>query len=359
VDVKDVRKTVKAKRQAIFQRLNETLEPAVNQYDQGVQRIENHNRLSWLVTSDLALPLIVFGFLAILPFISMEVHVSVATTMIIFGIFAMAFDLAYGYTGMPSFGHAAFFGLGGYTVGLLLMGHGIENLWLLILAAMLVALLYGVITGFISTRARFVYFAILTLAFAQVTYVTFHGVSDITGGSDGLIMTLPKLTLIPGVLTVDLYDTTPMYYFVFLSSVLSFAFLYKIIQSPLGQVFIGTRENYERMKFIGYNERAIRVLSFSISGMISGLAGALYVINIRFVSPENLFFFLSGELIVWTVLGGVGTLIGPFIGAGVVHYLEYTMSDILQWWLIPVGLTFIIVVIFFPKGFIGIFRRYR
>jgi len=313
-----------------------------------------------------------FGVYAILgvifvfriPFTFPETQVNLINRMFVWGLFAMAYDFMFGFSGIVSFGHAALFGIGAYTYALILHHTGPQSVYLLLLAAMLASTIYAFTVGVIIIRTREVYFAILTLAFAQIVYIVTVNWTEFTQGFDGVVISVPPFEVIPGVLSVDLYDTLTFYYFVLAIVVLTFLVLRRLARSPMGEVLRGIRENIDRLQFIGFDERQFRIAAFTISGTFSGLAGGLYATDVSFAGPDAVLnFVLSGEVIVWTIIGGKGTLLGPLLGGGLIYYIQETVSSAITWWLIPVGILFILMILFMPEGIAGravdLYRRFR
>lgn len=294
-----------------------------------------------------------FVFIVLVPMLATNSEISILTRMFIWGLFAMGYDFMFGYSGMVSFGHAALFGLGAYAFAMPVMHFGPQSVWLLLFLAVLTSTVYAFVVGVISIRTREVYFAILTLAFAEVMYIVVINFTDVTGGFDGIVFTLPELTVVPGVLSVSLYDVVPMYYLVIGLVTVTFLILRRLANSPMGAVLRGVRENVDRLEYIGIDERRYRIAAFTISGAVSGLAGGLFAADLSFAGPETLFFVLSGEVIVWTIIGGAGTLWGPLLGGALIFFVEETVSGYITWWLIPVGILFIAMVIFMPEGMAG------
>lgn len=299
-----------------------------------------------------------FLVLAVSPAVLTGSQVNLITTMLILGIFAMAYDFIYGYSGVVSFGHAAFFGGGTYVVAVTLTATEFSNLWAILVLSIVLTGLFALLISWVSIRAHGVFFAILTLAWAQVTYILVFN-QNITGGSNGLSIDLPNFVLVPGLISFSPYDNVPYYYLVLVLLALSFLLLHRLTKSPFGAVLKGVRENPERMEHIGYNERHYRIAAFTISGAVSGLSGALFAISLSFAAPSNLFFIRSGEVIVWTIIGGAGTLVGPMIGVGIITYLEHLFADQFVWWNIPIGIIFILIVILMPEGLMGGLNRLR
>lgn len=282
------------------------------------------------------------------------------TRVLIFALLALSLDFVFGYSGLPSFGHAAMFGTGGFAAALLL-SNGTRSLVIVLPTTFLIGLLTAVGIGWLSVRSRGIYFAMLTLAFAQVLYIiafndllaTIIGVPNVTGGDNGIVG-------IPGyrVAGIDLDGTLVYYYLVLALTAGSVALLLRIANSPFGRVIQGIRENEDRIDTLGYNVSRYKVIAFSLSGGFAGLAGGLWVPLQTLAHPQILHWQLSGELIVMVLLGGMGTLWGPMFGAALVVVMEDFLSSIIGWRVI-LGSLFVIVVIFAPKGLAGITRTLR
>ncbi|GAA0511418.1 branched-chain amino acid transport system permease protein [Halorubrum aquaticum] len=275
--------------------------------------------------------------------------------ILVFALLALSLDFVFGYAGLLSFGHAAMFGTGGYAAALLIT-HVTANALVVLPAAVLTGVVVAAFIGWFSVRARGIYFAMLTLAFAQIFYViafadlpsTLLGVETVTGGDNGIVglATLETFGLL------DLSDRMN-YYFLTLGLVaLSLLSIVRLANSPFGRVLQGVRENEDRMAFIGYDVRRYKVIGFAISGGFAGLAGGLYVPFQSLAQPQLLNWTLSGELVVMLLLGGLGTLWGPMLGAGVVVLLEEQLSGFAAWEVI-LGSVFVVVVIFAPRGIAG------
>jgi len=279
------------------------------------------------------------------PLVLGEYQRSIVTEIMVFCIFAMSLDLLLGYTGLLSFGHAAFFGIGAYTVAVLGTQFGLHPLLGSLAAIMLAGALAAAI-GFFCIRASGVYFIMLTLAFAQLLYSVSLRWRAVTGGSDGM----PSPQLGSGELT---------YYTVLGAFILVYLGLRRLVEAPLGQVFIGIRENEGRMRAIGYPTASYKLLSFVIAGCLGAVAGALFAMHNGFVSPAVLFWFLSGEGLIMVVLGGMGTLVGPIVGAALYLLLKHVISSYSSQWELIVGGTFIACVLFFKQGVYGSLRALK
>ncbi len=289
-------------------------------------------------------------FFAVFPFI--VPHKSLATQVLTYGLVALGFNLLYGYTGLLSFGTAAYYGLGAYGTGIALAKLKVGSLWAALGVGLLAAAAGGAVAGFFCLRRRGIYFAMLTLAFAQLLYfVAFH-LADLTGGDDGLRgIPLPTLTL-PG-FTLSLRSPLAFYYFTFVVVLLAVAALKRILDSPFGAVLQAIRENSDRTIACGYDINRVKLLSFVFSATFTGLGGALEALRLTVVPVQALYWTTSGQVVIMTLLGGAGTFFGPFVGALTYLVLEERLSRFIEWWPIVVGAIFMTFVIFLPRGIWG------
>lgn len=279
-----------------------------------------------------------------------------STEAVLLAVFAMSLDLIMGYAGIASFGHAAYFGAGGYALGVILL-FVTKSLWLALLAAAVVSGLLAFLVGIVSIRARGIYFAIMTLAFGEVLFrIVFH--TPALGGSDGLIgIPVPNLNLI--FMDVDLRKPLNFSLLAIVFAYLSFLVSRRIVNSPFGRVLMGIRHNEDRIPFLGFDPRRYKIIAFTISGMLAGLSGALFSLFKTFAVTEQLGFLESGKVIVMTLLGGLGTLIGPMIGAAFITFAETTLSAYMESYHIVTGILFILVVLFFRQGLWGLVLTLR
>lgn len=305
-----------------------------------------------------ALGPLVLVLLVVAPFLLDDTTLGLVTSILIYSIFAMGFDLLYGYSGIVSFGHAAFFGLGAYVFAIVANQFSLTLVWPSLIAAILFTTVVALLAGWLFARTQDTYFAILTLAFAQITVIVVQNLG-ITGGSNGFSLALTQLQIVPGVLEYSLFDVGAFYYFVAGLAVLTFFFLWRLVNSPLGEVLKGIRTNPERVKYLGYSAYTYRVFAFSVSCGIAALAGTLEAMRIAYISPSVMDFMFSGEVIVWTIIGGKGTLVGPVVGTGLARFAEDTLSQYVTWWLVPLGILFILIVIYMPDGIVGRVRNLR
>jgi branched-chain amino acid transport system permease protein len=281
------------------------------------------------------------------------------TEALIWGLLAMSSDLLIGYTGMVSFGHSAFFGLGMYGAAGALIAFKPANLWLAIVFGLAGAAVAALFVAYFSTRLRDIYFAITTLIFSQIFYVIIFTWTSLTGGENGLIFDRPHLT-IPFIYNARFTSTT-LHWFVLAVVAGSYLFLRRVTQSPFGMVLQSIRENEPRTRAIGYPVARYKMVAVMLSGLFAGLAGVLYAVQNEFAAPNFVFFLTSGETVIYNVLGGIGTLVGPILGAGVFQLARELLSRLFgdQFpYLIPLGIVFIAMIIFLPQGILGFARRW-
>ena len=277
---------------------------------------------------------------------------SLAAQVLIYGLFALGFNLLYGYTGLLSFGSAAYWGLGAYGTGIALAKLKVTSLWLALGMGLGFALVGGAVVGFFCLRRRGIYFAMLTLAFAQMLYfIAFHA-ADLTGGDDGL-RGIPLHPLgLPG-MSLSLRHPLAFYFFSYVLVVLAVAALKRILDSPFGAVLQAIRENADRATACGYDISRIKHLSFVFYAVFCGLAGALDALRLTVVPIESLHWSTSGQVVIMTLLGGAGTFFGPFVGAATFLVLEDAISVWTESWPLAIGAIFMAFVLFLPKGIWG------
>jgi branched-chain amino acid transport system permease protein len=300
--------------------------------------------------------LLVLGLLCGVTAFIPDYYLMLSVEAILLAVFAMSLDLIMGYAGIASFGHAAYFGAGGYTLAVVLL-HLSHSVWLALLGAALVSGLLALFVGFVSIRARGIYFAILTLAFAEVLYrIVFH--TPWLGGSDGLVgLPVPDLDL--GLIRVDLHRPLHFYFVALTFAYAAFLVTRRIVNSPFGRVLMGIRDNEDRVPFLGFDPKRYKIIAFVISGVLAGWSGALYSLFKSFADTEQLHFLMSGKVIVMTLLGGLGTLIGPMVGAVFLTFFETVLSSYFESYHIVTGVLFILVVLFFRKGLWGLVTSLR
>jgi branched-chain amino acid transport system permease protein len=299
---------------------------------------------------------VVVCLLAAAPLVLPEFWRRFVTEILIWGLLAMSSDILIGYTGMVSFGHSAFFGLGVYGAAGALLAVRPPNLWLAVLAGLVAAAAVSVFVAYFATRLRDIYFAITTLVFSQIFYVVIFTWTEVTGGENGLTFRQPPFT-IPGVLSVPFTPAT-LHWFVLAVVTVSYLLLRRVTQSPFGMVLQSIRENEPRTRAIGYHVERYKIVAVMLSGLFAGLAGVLYAVQNKFAAPDFVFFVLSGEVVIFNVMGGIGTLVGPIAGAAFFLMLREVLSRFFtEYYLIPVGIIFVLIIIFLPQGILGFARR--
>jgi branched-chain amino acid transport system permease protein len=300
---------------------------------------------------------VVLALLTAAPLVLPEFWRRFLTEILIWGLLAMSSDLLIGYTGMVSFGHSAFFGLGMYGAAAALLTTRPPSLWLALFYGLAAAAAVAAFVAYFSTRLRDIYFAITTLIFSQIFYVIIFTSTNLTGGENGLNFRRPALA-IPGLFSIPLTPAA-LHWFVLAVVAGSYLILRRITQSPFGMVLQSIRENEARTRAIGYPVERYKIVAVMLSGLFAGLAGVLYAIQNQFAAPDFVFFLVSGETVIYNVIGGIGTLVGPLVGAGFFLVLREGFSRFFtEFYLIPLGVIFIAIVIFLPQGLLGFARRW-
>jgi branched-chain amino acid transport system permease protein len=298
---------------------------------------------------------VVFALLAAVPFVPgvSRYHLLLAFDALLFGAIAMSLDLLIGYTGLVSFGHAAFYGLGAYATAVLLE-RGVLSVWACVAFAVVVVGLYALVVSYFATARRGIYFALLTLIFAEVVY-TFFRYTQTFGGSDG-IQGLPDAAVWPGVLI----DTPARkYYLVLVYLLCAWVVCRRVVTSHFGRVLIAIRENEDRARFLGYNVQRYKMGACMISALLTGIGGAIYPIRAAFATPDLMVWTESGEFIISVMIGGLGTLVGPIIGGAFFTLLRDKVSSVVDWYFLVIGAVLVVIVLFMPRGLLGLRRLVR
>jgi len=294
---------------------------------------------------------VVWAAALVLAALPLVISVPLATDILIWGIFGMGFNLLLGYTGVLSFGHAAYFGLGAYASGLAMRYWGV-GIWTAIAAGIVASMLLACFIGALAIRRRGVYFAMISLAFGQMLFfLALSPLKQITRGEDGL-------THIPlaEVFSFPLHKPVPIYYFIFAITTAMLYLTWRILQSPFGRLLRAFRENEERAKACGYNTTLVKFFTLVLSALYGGLAGALNMLYLNYVPLTTLFWLTSGTIVMMTILGGKGTLLGPLVGAAVFLFLQNTISLWTPRWELFVGAIFVAIILAFPGGIMGTIR---
>jgi len=300
---------------------------------------------------------IIVALLIVAPLVLPEFWRRFVTEILIWGLLAMSSDVLIGYVGMVSFGHSAFFGLGMYGAAAALLMVRPPNLWLAIVYGLIGSGAVALFVAYFSTRLRDIYFAITTLIFSQIFYVIIFTWTEVTGGENGLIFSRPHFTI--PFLYDTRFSTATLHWFVLSVVAGSYVLLRRIIQSPFGMALQSIRENEARTRAIGYPVERYKIVAVMLSGLFAGLSGVLYAIQNRFAAPDFVYFLVSGEAVIFNVMGGIGTLVGPIVGAAFFLLLREAFSRFFtEYYLIPVGIIFIAMVIFLPQGLLGFARRW-
>lgn len=280
--------------------------------------------------------------------------VSIITEILIWSLLAASVNLLFGYVGLLSFGQALFFGFGMYGVGI-----GIEHLglgfWPAFGLGIVASMVMALIAGIFAVRLTWHYFAIITVVFSMIFYYIFVSIKSITGGDDGISFPLPLMFKM-GSFELSLTDSTIQYYFILTVVAVCFYLLYRITESPLGKAFMAIRDNDMRASLIGLNVYLIRLVAFVMAGFFAGVSGALFAFFGRYSSATYMFYHVSGEAVVWAIVGGSGTLFGPLVGTTVFMMIRELVSIRWEHHLLIVGVIAILIVIFAPRGVVGLWR---
>jgi branched-chain amino acid transport system permease protein len=283
-------------------------------------------------------------------------YTDLATRVLVLGLAAMSLNFLLGFTGVLSFGHAAFFGLGAYGAGLTLKYLALSTP-LALIAGILLGGICGAILGTLIVRRRGVYFAMVTIAFGQVFYYIAFQWSSLTGGDDGL-RGFSRQPVNFGLFKLDiLSNANQFYYFVLLCFALAVGVMGFILRSPFGRTMIAIRENERRSRFLGIPVERHIWIAFALSCFFMAFAGALYALVNNFADPRGLHYSQSGDFVMMAVMGGMRNFWGPLLGAAVFVVVQDYLSSVTVNWMSFVGLLFVLVVLFFPRGLLGFLQR--
>ena len=293
------------------------------------------------------------ALLLALPLLAEKYYVQFATKILIMAIFAMSLDLLVGYAGLVSLGHAAFYGLGAYALALLSPQYAGANLWTSLPLAVGVAAAAALAIGSLALRTSGVYFIMVTLAFAQMLYFVFHD-TKFAGGSDGMYIYVRPVAAILGWQPFSLEDIRHFYYATLALAAGTFVALAVLLRSPFGKVISGIRVNEHRMRSLGYATFRYKLVCFAIAGGLAGLAGYLAAAQHGNVNPDMMGWHLSGGGLMMVILGGMGTLTGPVVGAVAMLALEVAFQGVTKHWQLLMGGFIVLVALFLPRGLIGL-----
>ncbi|MGE0565881.1 MAG: branched-chain amino acid ABC transporter permease [Pseudolabrys sp.] len=280
--------------------------------------------------------------------------VNVIAEILIWSLFAASVNLLFGYVGLLSFGQALYFGFGMYGVGIGIGKWGM-SFWPAFGLGVVASMLIAFVTGIFAVRLTWHYFAIITVVFSLIFYFLAVTNKWLTGGDDGIPFSLPPMIKIGG-FELSLTNQTTQYFFILIVVALCFWLMHRVIKSPLGKAFLTIRDNDTRAALIGINVYLLRLIAFVMAGFLAGVAGALFAFFGRYASASYMFYHVSGEAVVWAIVGGAGTLFGPIVGTTLFIIVREVVSTHWEHHALIVGVVAILVVVFAPKGIVGLWR---
>ena len=290
-------------------------------------------------------------------FVSNRFYIRLLNEMLIYGLLAMSLDVLLGYTGLLSFMHTSYLGIAAYIVGLFLKNVSMNSLWLAFLVGVLGTQIIAIPVGWVQVRTGGLAFALLTLAFGMMYFTVVWKWYGVTGGDDGLMgMPQPDISLFGHVFGSS-GNPTVTYLLTFFIVLFCFIFTYRIIRSPFGSVLEAIRENEERAAFIGINVRRYKLLGWLLACLLASISGVLYILYKGYIGPTTMDVFAGAAVLMMVLLGGMGSLWGPFVGAAIFIFIQDYLSTMTEHWEIFVGLTVVLLVIFLPRGFAGLIER--
>lgn len=292
----------------------------------------------------------------ILEALGVDFWLDILTEILIWSLFAASVNLLFGYTGLLSFGQALFFGMGMYGVALGVAQFGL-GFWPALGLGMVLSTGMAAFAGALAVRLTWHYFAIITVVFSLIFYFVALSAKELTGGDDGMPFSMPPM-FTWGDFELSLSSYVTQYFFVLGAVALAFYLKYRLVRSPLGLAFIAVRENDARAEMIGLNVYVLRLTSFVAAGALAGLSGCLFALFGRYASATYMHYHISGEGVVWALIGGVGTVLGPLLGTALVILVREELSNLWEHYLILVGLVVILVVVFAPRGLMGIWNDF-
>jgi ABC-type branched-subunit amino acid transport system permease subunit len=294
---------------------------------------------------------------ALMPVILKKYHLNMLTEIIIFSLYAVSYNLLLGYAGLLSFGHAMFFGLGAFMTAIALIHLHNLSLWNAILIGLGTTVAAGFIIGSLLLRHKGAYFALLTLAFNSLFYAVATKWHSVTGGDDGLSITRPDLGL--GFASLSIASVTNFYYLTLIIVGAAIVFCWYFTHTAMGKTVLLMRENEERMKFLGYNTNISRLILFTFTGAVAGLAGIFYTLHFQFVSISAVSVDMTTAVLLMAFVGGTKTFWGPILGAFVYIILQNYLSNITDRWPLFMGLIFVFMVLFIPGGLSDVMMNIR
>jgi branched-chain amino acid transport system permease protein len=312
-----------------------------------------HNNLQQLPRSlQLALGLAAVA-LAVFPFVGSDFYIGLVTRMMIMALFAMSLDVLQGVTGLVSLGHAAYFGIAGYVLAFVSPADSGASLWWSLPLAVGASALAAAVIGFLVVRTHGIYFIMVTMAFAQMVFFAFFD-NKALGGSDGLYINLKPTVLMGSFELLNLDNKRSLYYAVFACMLVVYAFLRRLLQSPFGRTLSGIRMNEHRMRAMGYYTLGYKLAAFILAGALAGMAGYLWGVQTGYINPELMGFHNSAHAIMMVILGGMGNFAGAIVGAFAFELFLHWFKDITKHWQLLMGTLMVLVVIFAPRGLLGL-----
>ena len=306
--------------------------------------------MSWNISRGVLITcLVLFGLLVFVPLTGSKYLIDLSTEIMVYALFALSLNVIIGFSGNVSFGHAAYFAIGGYANAILLTTYG----WPLIFAfpaAIILSALAAAFVAYFCTRLTDIYFAMLTLAFSMLVWAIAFKWRSVTGGDDGFVgVTVPSF--------ID--GRVPFFYFTLIIVTASIIILWLICHPAFGQTLIAVRENLTRAGFIGVNTRMMRGIAFVIAGAFAGVAGAIFAMYNRGVYTESAFWAESAQVLIMTLLGGMYSFFGPAIGAATLYILERFANEYTEYWPTVLGLILLVIVLVLPEGLVGLAKRLK
>jgi branched-chain amino acid transport system permease protein len=290
----------------------------------------------------------------LIPMVISNFWVSVIAEILIWSLFAASVNLLFGYVGLLSFGQALYFGFGMYGVAIGIQDLGL-SFWPAFGLGIVASMAMALVTGIFAVRLTWHYFAIITVVFSLIFYFLALTNKWLTGGDDGINFTLPPAIDVGG-LRMSFTDSTFQYFFILSTVALCFWLMHRLVVSPLGKAFLAIRDNDVRASLIGLNVYLLRLIAFVLAGFLAGVAGALFAFFGRYASASYMFYHVSGEAVVWVIVGGAGTLLGPVVGTTLFIIVREIVSTHWEHHALIVGTVAILVVIFAPKGVVGLWN---
>ncbi|MFO7643382.1 MAG: branched-chain amino acid ABC transporter permease [Desulfosarcina sp.] len=302
----------------------------------------------------LALGIVVVCFILFPFLINNRFYISLVNQILIYGLLAMSLDVLLGYTGLLSFMHNAYLGIGAYLVGLLLIHVAPSSLWFPLFFGVLGTAMIALPVGWVQVRTGGLAFALLTLAFGMMFFTVAWKWYALTGGDDGLMGVPHPDVSIFGMVLGNTENPVVMYLFTLAVVLVCFLLTWRIVHSPFGAVLAAIRENEERAAFVGINVRRFKLMGWMLACCLAGLSGGLFILYRGYIGPTTMHAFAGAGVLMMVLLGGMGTLWGPFVGAGIFIFMQDYISTMTEHWEMFLGLVVILLVLFMPTGFVGL-----